>query len=68
VQSRGTSGYRTNFTTNVITTSLEKALELFNVAHEEDEKMKCIEVHQIQKRDRMSENFIIDPNVQIIES
>jgi hypothetical protein len=68
VQTKGTSGYRTNFTTNVITTSLERAIELFNAAHEKDEKMVCIEIHQVQKRDRMSENFIIDPNVQIIES
>jgi hypothetical protein len=68
VQMRGTSGYRTNFITNVITTSLERAIELFNDAHENDEKMNCIEIHHVQKRDRMSENFIIDPNVQIIES
>lgn len=65
VHMKGVAGYRTNFTVNVITTSLSDALTLFNAAYEFDEKIQDIEVHHIQKRDRMTDNFIVDPLLRI---
>lgn len=67
INKTGVSGYRLNFEVNIITSSLEDALSLFNTAYMNDNTMSCIEIHRIQKRDRMTERFIVDPLLRIAD-